>query len=317
LHARILGQARAADHRQPSARARRETCGTWRTRKPRICGRRVRSRSRHPYPHSDRETHEPPRDRSRFDFDFAWPGAHRRRPGAAGDAADLAASRSAARVPILLGHRATDGAFILTFQHFSTWELGYNFFFLDIESQPPWHFYDERFGLYFEYAPTLSLNKLGLTALTSDDIINDLSLTLQLDLGYAVGGFEINRVFLEGVVLNWSVPGAPVFETHFLARQEHHYGVTWQFTFAWLVPLSFGEFRGFLDIWQTRQDDAEAGTEDKLVVLSQPQLLLNLGKHFQAGAELELRHDFPGKFAYANKTSTWDFRVGPMLLFNF
>ena len=219
--------------------------------------------------------------------------------------------------PARLVDDATDGAFILTFQHFSTWELGYNFFFLDIESQPPWHFYDERFGLYFEYAPTLSLNKLGLTALTSDDIINDLSLTLQLDLGYAVGGFEINRVFLEGVVLNWSVPGAPVFETHFLARQEHHYGVTWQFTFAWLVPLSFGEFRGFLDIWQTRQDDAEAGTEDKLVVLSQPQLLLNLGKHFQAGAELELRHDFPGKFAYANKTSTWDFRVGPMLLFNF
>lgn len=219
--------------------------------------------------------------------------------------------------PVRLVDDATDGAFIFTVQHFSTWELGYNFFFLDIESQPPWHFYDERFGLYFEYAPTLSLNKLGLTSLTNDDLINDLSLTVQLNLGYAVGGFEINRVFLEGVVLNWSVPGAPVFETHFLARQEHHYGVTWQFTFAWLIPFSLGEFRGFMDVWQTRRDGAEPGTEDKLVLLAQPQLLFNLGKHLQAGAELELRHDFPGEFAYVDESSTWDFRVGPMLLFNF
>lgn len=219
--------------------------------------------------------------------------------------------------PARLVDDATDGAFILTFQHFSTWELGYNFFFLDVESQPPWHFLDEGFGMYFEYAPTLSFNKLGITSLTSDDIINDLSLTVQLNLGYTVGGFEINRVFLEGLVLNWSVPGAPVFETHFLARQEHNYGVTWQFTFAWLVPFSFGEFRGFLDVWQTRQDEDEPGTEDKLTLLSQPQLLFNLGKHFQVGAELELRHDFPATFLYAEESSTWDFRVGPMAMFNF
>jgi hypothetical protein len=212
---------------------------------------------------------------------------------------------------------ASDGAFILTFQHFSTWEYGYNYFFLDVESQPPWHFFDERFGMYFEYSPTLSLNRLGLIPLPSDGIINDLSLTMQLNLGYAVGGFEISRVFLEGLVLNWGVPGFPVFETHFLARQERNYGVTWQFTFVWLMPFSFGEFRGFADIWQTRENEDEPGTEDKLVLLSQPQLLFNLANHLQLGAELELRHDFPGKFAYAGESSTWDFRVGPMLLFNF
>lgn len=215
---------------------------------------------------------------------------------------------------------ATDGAFILTFQHFSTWELGYNFFFLDVESRPPWHFYDEGFGLYFEYAPTLSFNKLGVTQLTSDHVINDLSLTLQLNLGYAVGGLEVNRVFLEGVVLNWSVPGFPVFETHFLARQEHNYDLTWQLTFAWLMPFSFGEFRGFMDIWQTRVNedaDPDVLTEDKLVLLAQPQLLFNLGKRLQIGAELELRHDFPVKVAYEPDSSTWDFRVGPMLVFGF
>ena len=219
--------------------------------------------------------------------------------------------------PARLVDDATDGAIILTFQHFSTWDLGYNYFFLDVESQPPWHFLDESFGLYFEYAPTLSLNKLGVTSLTSDDIINDLSLTAQLNLGYAVGGFEINRVFLEGLVLNWSVPGAPVFETHFLARQEHNYGLGWQFTFVWLVPFSIGEFRGFLDIWQTRENEDEPGTEDKLVLLSQPQLLFRIASHLQIGAELELRHDFPSKFLYTEESSTWDYRVGPMLLFNF
>src|SRR5690606_34096622 len=46
--------------------------------------------------------------------------------------------------PARLADDATDGAFILTFQHFSTWELGYHFFFLDLESQRPWHFLDER-----------------------------------------------------------------------------------------------------------------------------------------------------------------------------
>jgi hypothetical protein len=219
--------------------------------------------------------------------------------------------------PARLVDSPTDGAFILTFQHFSTWELGYNFFFLDVEGQRNWHPYDEKFGLYFEYSPTLSFNKLGITSFTNDDIINDLSLTLQLNLGYAVGGFEINRVFLEGLVLNWSVPGAPVFETHFLARQEHNYDVTWQFTFVWLVPFSAGEFRGFMDIWQTRENSDSPGTEDKLVLLSQPQLLFNIGSHLQLGAELELRHDFPGKFLYTGESSTWDFRVGPMLLFNF
>jgi hypothetical protein len=221
-----------------------------------------------------------------------------------------------ARAPNDGNEKASDGAFILTFQHFSTWELGYNFFFLDVESQPSWHFYDEKFGLYFEYAPVLSFNKLGLTELAPDGVINDIMLTLQLNLGYAVGGIEINRVFLEGLVLNWGVPGSPVFETHFLARQEHNYDLTWQFTFAWLVPFSFGEFRGFMDVWQTRANE-NPGTEDKLVLLSQPQLIFRLLDHLYAGAELELRHDFPGKFLYEEGQSTWDFRVGPMLMFNF
>lgn len=222
-----------------------------------------------------------------------------------------------ARAPNDANDEASDGAFILTFQHFSTWELGYNFFFLDVESQPPWHFYDENFGMYFEYAPTLSLNKLGLTSLEPDDIINDISLTLQLNLGYTVGGFEINRVFLGGIVLNWGVPGSPVFETHFLARQEHNYNLTWQLTFVWLMPFSFGEFRGFMDIWQTRENEDNPGTEDKLVLLAQPQLIFRLVDHLYAGAEFELRHDFPGKFLYDEGQSTWDFRVGPMVMFNF
>ncbi len=60
------------------------------------------------------------------------------------------------------------GAPILTFQHFSTFRWGSNFFFLDVEGQranPNWHFWDEKFGLYFEYAPELSLTKIGLFTL--------------------------------------------------------------------------------------------------------------------------------------------------------
>lgn len=228
--------------------------------------------------------------------------------------------------PQRLNDSGAKGAPILTFQHFSTYRWGYNFFFLDVESRganPNWHFFDEKFGLYFEYAPTLSLTKLGLFTLPEDIVLRDLALTGQLNLGVTPGGpFEINQVWLGGLVVNWNIPGFAMFESHFLGRKERQYGLTWQLTFAWLVPFSIGpvpaEIRGFFDIWHTSKNDDEPGTEDKLVVLTQPQIVVKLGPVY-VGAEFDIRHDFPRKDFYTSQgmSNTWDIRLGPMAMFNF
>jgi hypothetical protein len=227
--------------------------------------------------------------------------------------------------PQRLNDDAAAGAPILTFQHFSTFRWGSNFFFLDVEGQganPNWHFWDEKFGLYFEYAPTLSLTKLGLFTLPEGIILRDLAPTVQLNLGYTPGGFEINQVWLGGLAVNWNLPGLAVFETQFLARKENQYGTTWQVTIAWLAPFSIGpvplEFRGFFDIWQTSADSDEPGTEDKLVVLTQPQIVVQVGPVY-LGAEFDIRHDFPRKDFYTSQdmSNTWDIRLGPMAMFNF
>jgi hypothetical protein len=227
--------------------------------------------------------------------------------------------------PQRLNDSAAKGAPILTFQHFSTYRWGSNFFFLDVEGQganPNWHFWDEKFGLYFEYAPTLSLTKLGLFTLPESIVLRDIALTAQLNLGYAPMGFEISQVWLGGVALNWNIPAFAVFETQFLGRKEHRYDATWQVTIAWLAPFDLGgvpiEFRGFLDVWHTSANPDEPGTEDKLVVLTQPQVVVKVGPVY-LGAEFDIRHDFPVKAMYTGqgKSNTWDIRLGPMAMFNF
>jgi hypothetical protein len=224
--------------------------------------------------------------------------------------------------PFKLTDKASAGAPIFTFQHFSTFKYGSNFFFLDIEGQPAnpnWHFWDKNSGLYFEYAPSLSLHRLGLLPLPKDFVLSDISPTGQLNLGYAPGGFPVNRVWLGGLIFSWKIPGFVTFDTQFLARGESTYDLSWQLTLVWYAPFKIGgvsfEARGFLDFWRTKKND-EPGTEDKWVLLTQPQFLVKVGP-LSIGTELDIRHDFPRKEFFAGKSNTWDIRLGPMILFDF
>jgi hypothetical protein len=225
--------------------------------------------------------------------------------------------------PFKLTDKASAGAPIFTFQHFSTFKYGSNFFFLDVEGQsanPNWHFWDEKSGLYFEYAPSLSLTRLGLFELPKGFVLSDISPTAQLNLGYTPGSFPINRVWLGGLILSWSVPGFVTFDTQLLARAEKTYDVSWQLTIVWYAPFKIGdvqlEARGFLDFWRTRKDNDSPGTEDKWVLLTQPQFVVKAGPIF-LGVELDIRHDFPRKDFFTGKSNTWDIRLGPMILFDF
>lgn len=200
-----------------------------------------------------------------------------------------------------------------TLQHFSVWRYGSNFFFADISGGPDLTVADTDLGVYVEYAPVLSLQRAGLLPGFGGPL-RDIGATVQVNGGWTPGGFAINRVFLEGVELAWSVPGFAVFNTQLLARQERGYHGSWQATWVYDVPFRIGpaagQVAGFMDVWR-RTGGGEAST----VMVAQPQVLVTLGSpergqsFFQVGVELEPSHDFPAREAREG----WNLAVSPVI----
>ena len=214
------------------------------------------------------------------------------------------------------------GNFVFTLDHFSTWRLGTNYFFFETTGQRNFNSYDKDFLLYLEYAPALSFNKIFGSEFDKDSIIKEVFITGQINMGRAPA-FEINRVWLEGIIIDFNIPGFAVFSTQYLARQEYHYDPSWQFTYVWAIPFKLGSsswvFRGFLDLWQRIKKDAN--TEDAIVFLTQPQLLLNLDfmglPEFSFGTEFQLSNAYPTKAAYDKKDNSIDYAISPMVSFHF
>jgi len=212
--------------------------------------------------------------------------------------------------------------FTATFDHFSTWRLGANYFFLDITGDKDYDFFNEGNSFYFEYTPSLSINKMFDINFGNDSILREISIAGQIDTG-RTAGFEINRVFLEGGIISWNIPLFAVFDTAFYARHEKDYKTGWQTTIVWLSPFSIGPskwvFRGFADIWQRKKD--KGFSEDATVFIAQPQLLLNLDmfnlKEFNIGVEVQVSNNFPSKALYADKNNAWDYVISPMIMFRF
>jgi nucleoside-specific outer membrane channel protein Tsx len=202
---------------------------------------------------------------------------------------------------------------VITLQHFSTWTYGSNFFFLDASAPPKLQFFRNGLGLYLEYAPVVSLSRLT-RAHVGVGRLADVGGTLQLNGGHTPAGFEIPRVFLEGVDLAWTVPGVPVFNTQLMARQERTYDPSWQFTWIYAAPFAIGRTRwlvqGFMDVWRR----ARSGAPTSTVVLAQPQILLHLasskdGGGLDLGVELEPSHDYPVRAVHQG----WQVAYSPML----
>lgn len=212
---------------------------------------------------------------------------------------------------------ADDPYWVLTLQHFSLWRYGSHFFFLDVADQPDLGgLFDEHPGLYVEYAPVLSLGGLGVLS-PGEGPLRDVGVTAQINAGWGAlpeGGFPIDRVYLAGTELAWSVPGFVTFNTQLLGRWERGYDPGWQLTWVYALPVPLGvggaQVAGFLDLWRR-----ERGGDDSLVLLAQPQLLLTLGSpepgesHLQFGVELEPSYDFPAR----EVSEGWSFAVSPML----
>lgn len=207
-----------------------------------------------------------------------------------------------------------DPYWVLTLQHFSTWRYGSNFFFVDLVDSPGLAFFQGEPGLYLEYAPVFSLGGLGVLRMPDDGVLRDVGVTGQINAGWTVGSdvgaFPIDRVFLEGIELAWSVPRFAVFNTQLLARQERGHDPGWQFTWVYTLPFSIGRangaLTGFFDLWSRA---GGPGDDAYLVVVAQPQLLLHLYDNLQIGLELEPSHNFPNRFV----STGWNVAVSPML----
>ncbi|MFL5574780.1 MAG: hypothetical protein ACJ79S_02270 [Gemmatimonadaceae bacterium] len=220
-------------------------------------------------------------------------------------------STTEAQLLATLDQSGVGNHWVITFQHFSTWAFGSNFFFLDASAPPKLQFFSDGLGLYLEYAPVVSLSRLTRTRVGGGPV-SDVGVTLQINGGHTPAGFEIQRVFLEGVDVAWTVPGFPVFDTQFLARQERTYRPSAQFTWIYAAPFAIGRTRwlvqGFLDVWRRSQRGAPTST----VVLGQPQLLVRLGGRngeLDVGVELEPSHDYPTRAVHAG----WQLAYSPML----
>lgn len=233
---------------------------------------------------------------------------------------EAGAEEESPRISVTEGHlltyftEAEDSPVLVgTLQHFSVWRYGSNFFFADVSGGSELEVSDTDLGVYLEYAPVLSLQRIGLLP-TLGGSLRDIGATVQVNGGWTAGGAPIDRVFLEGVELAWSVPGFAVFNTQFLARQERGYHPSWQATWVYAVPFRFGpavgQVAGFMDVWR-RTGQGEPST----VLVAQPQLLVTLGSpepgqsFFQVGIELEPSHDFPVRAARPG----WNLGISPMV----
>ncbi len=189
---------------------------------------------------------------------------------------------------------ADTGIWTLTFEHFSEWRYGDNFFFLDLEGEPDYAAQAET--LYFEFAPRLSLDRVLQTDLLSPSWLGEVYATVQYndsDRDF------INRVWLYGLSVDFAgQPHHGFSNLHVLLREEDTQDLSWQVTLAWGQPFRLGGlalgFQGFLDLWEN-----DAGP----VILAEPQLVMPLRQwvgpdhllaHAAVGTEIEISKNFFG-----------------------
>ncbi|RDD62194.1 DUF5020 family protein [Ferruginivarius sediminum] len=198
-----------------------------------------------------------------------------------------------------LGSNGDDGtdAVTLTFEHFSTWTYGDNYFFFDavFESNG-----DENTRVYGEYYPRISIGKVtghDLSANVAEGLgFQDVSLSVGVNAGNDV------RILTYGPSWNFNIPGFTFFQLDTYAYDDvsdSNLDTTYQITPSWSMPfevqgLKF-EFRGFVDFI----GDQGSGTEPQIV--AQPQLRLDLG---------DLIFNSPGQLTLGTEFSWWHNKFG-------
>jgi len=177
---------------------------------------------------------------------------------------------------------------IITVEHASGWTYGDNFFFFDL-GEP----FNTESYIYGEWHPRFSFGKI-FKGKAGFGFIKDTLIATELNIEYGW------RAYLYGIGFDLEIPGFEFFALNVMVRDDRTIDddSTWQISPSWNVPFKLArtqwEFRGFLD-WSGAE-----GEFGKYQVLTQPQLLLNLGS----------LHNRPGSLWFGAEWQYWKNKFG-------
>jgi nucleoside-specific outer membrane channel protein Tsx len=156
----------------------------------------------------------------------------------------------------------------LTLNHFSTWEYGDSFFFVDMTRADIAQ--EDSTGAYLEWHPRLFLNGLMGQTKPALGFIRNWGLAGEINQS---SGFY---AYLGGVGFDFVAPPGWVLGLNVFYRYDKFALHQYQVSPFWTVPFSIGKvpflFAGFIDVNGTKN----AADESKMEVWAQPQLLVDV-----------------------------------------
>lgn len=174
-----------------------------------------------------------------------------------------------------------------TFEIFKPDKLGSTFMFTDVD-------FNRNNGgaslAYFEIARKFNIPNKAIEGLNAHIEYNDGFLITKSETPI---GIPINRSLLAGV-------GFPVKLGNFTLNTSYLYkniqgsnGLDGQFTAVWFQNLFNDKvtLRGFFDLWSQPKNWADKNKK-MAVLLTEPQFLFNISKHFSIGSEVEISKNF-------------------------
>ena len=130
--------------------------------------------------------------------------------------------------------RGRDEQTILTYVHSNTWDIGDNFYFLDLSNLGN---FENAGSTYFEWRPRLSPGKMFGDGPTKLGFINDFYLTGEFD--YIKNKRVEKAVLLGGLSVDLEIPGFQFFKLNLFNRNDPTLmGHTQQMTIAWNSPFN-------------------------------------------------------------------------------
>jgi|GEM_PF-2265185 len=161
----------------------------------------------------------------------------------------------------------------ITVEHASSWQLGESYFFSNIFNRR-----DVGTELYAEFYP-----RITWTALTDEPLplafLDDMSLVAGINIGNQPRRDPF-KAYLFGFGIKLKAPAMDYLKLDLMAFKSDSLGSTGiQISPIWGMTFNLGQhrfmFKGFLD-WQSQN-----ATGDEATILTQPQLLLDIGHYWQ------------------------------------
>lgn len=150
----------------------------------------------------------------------------------------------------------------LTFEHFSPWSAGDNYFFFDVAN-----FDDDGTDPYGEWLPRVSIGKLTNTPLSWGPI-NDVFISGEMDFG---AGYRAQYL---GFGLDIGIPGAHYFNVNFLwGDRMGHLGDARQLNLSWSFEFNADKIPMYLNGYL---DYVVPGSGMKAHIQTQPQFLVDI-----------------------------------------